>query len=1239
MKHLSRTLLVVMVLALALAAFTACDLIAPKECVHRGGEATCTEAPVCALCGEIYGAALGHVEETVLGKAANCTETGLTDGKKCSVCDAVIVKQEIIDALGHKDENKDHACDNGCDEYQGEHADATTDEDHLCDYGCGKAISEHDYDDGVVTTAPKCGEKGVKTFTCNCGHTYTEDVAALEHKDENRDHACDNGCTVYQGEHTDATTDKDHLCDYGCGEAASEHDYVGVETTAPNCTEKGVKTFTCNCGDSYTEDIPSNGHKDENNDLICDSCKVNLCINHSPADEIRESVVEATCKAAGSYVSVIKCSKCGEEMSRETKEIAQLSHTEEALDRVEATCETTGLTAGKKCSVCDEILEAQEVIPSLGHAYSVSYEWSDDNSTCKVTKVCANDASHNSSETATVSTVALNVTATKVTYTYGVVFADGEYTKTVEEDVTLTNSIATIYAPKIAGRVASHDYVKFGFHNAEATYTFDIYYSEVDVWDGTSVSESLSGEGTEESPYLIQSAADLAYIAKVVNDAAAGTTNFKGQYFKMTKSIDLNGKELKIGLYSASKAFHGYFDGNNCSIRGINATQSLFGMLKDGYIKNLSVYGKVITTENKGVAGLVSYMSGATVENITNYVNVTGVQQVAGVVGWLESNTTTFAKNCVNYGTVIGSSYQVGGIAGFAKGNISGCTNFGDVTSTASGYVGGIGGAAKDAKGTVTDCNNYGNVSGTDCVGGVIGFSNKSITNSNNYGDVVANCTSTSVAGIASGTPTLNNCNDYGSAEAKHNMTHHAAVKNDCEKDGNVEYWACSICKKNYGSANGGAEIADVVTPATGHDWDDGVVNGKEVTYTCKNGCGTTKVEAALTGFNYVWSEDNSSCTASAKYTVDGTTLSETAKVSIVTLNVTATKVTYTYKVEFAEGSFEAQTKTVDGDVTLENSIATIDAPKIAGRVASHDYVKFGFHNAEATYTFDIYYSEVDVWDGTSVSESLSGEGTEESPYLIQSAADLAYIAKVVNEAADSTANFKGIYFKMTKSINLGDKDFKIGLYSKKVFHGYFDGNNCSIRGLNNTQSLFGSLKDGYIKNLSVYGSVKSTTTKTGGLASYMTGATVENVTNYVTVVGTSAVGGIVGQLENNTTTFAKNCVNYGTVTANSYQIGGIAGNAKGNISGCTNFGDVTSTGSGYVGGIGGTANDAKGSRSDCVNYGNISGTDYIGGCFGTINKTTTDCYNYGTAKTLTTGKNIGEVVGGGASYLTYTEE
>lgn len=50
---------------------------------------------------EIYGARAAHTPETVPGKAATCTENGLTDGEKCSVCGETLQEQKTIPALGH----------------------------------------------------------------------------------------------------------------------------------------------------------------------------------------------------------------------------------------------------------------------------------------------------------------------------------------------------------------------------------------------------------------------------------------------------------------------------------------------------------------------------------------------------------------------------------------------------------------------------------------------------------------------------------------------------------------------------------------------------------------------------------------------------------------------------------------------------------------------------------------------------------------------------------------------------------------------------------------------------------------------------------------------------------------------------------------------------------------------------------------------------------------------------------
>ena len=52
--------------------------------------------------------------------------------------------------------------------------------------------------------------------------------------------------------------------------SSHSHSYASKITKEATCTEKGVKTFTCSCGATYTEDIPAKGHNYNNG--VCSNC-------------------------------------------------------------------------------------------------------------------------------------------------------------------------------------------------------------------------------------------------------------------------------------------------------------------------------------------------------------------------------------------------------------------------------------------------------------------------------------------------------------------------------------------------------------------------------------------------------------------------------------------------------------------------------------------------------------------------------------------------------------------------------------------------------------------------------------------------------------------------------------------------------------------------------------------------------------------------------------------------------
>ena len=218
--------------------------------------------------------------------------------------------------------------------------------DTICS-NCGEVISTrelpptgaHDWDDGVVTTAPTETTPGVRTRTCTvCGDIREETIPAT-------------GAHDYRFTKTVAPTCTDggydlYTCS-GCGaterrnltDAAGHKWDGGTVTTAPTETTPGVRTFTCTvCGDIREETIPATGAHDYQ----------------------FTKTVAPTCTDGG--YDLYTCSSCGATERRNLTDAA--GHKWDGGTVTTAPTETTPGVRTFTCSVCGQT--RTEAIPATG---------------------------------------------------------------------------------------------------------------------------------------------------------------------------------------------------------------------------------------------------------------------------------------------------------------------------------------------------------------------------------------------------------------------------------------------------------------------------------------------------------------------------------------------------------------------------------------------------------------------------------------------------------------------------------------------------------------------------------------------------------------------------------------------------------------------------------------------------------------------------------------------------------
>lgn len=258
----------------------------------------------------------------------------------------------------------------------------------------------------------------------------------------------------------------------------------------------------------------------------------------------------------------------------------------------------------------------------------------------------------------------------------------------------------------------------------------------VDTWDGTAIADGFAaGEGTQDNPFQIETAAELAYFAKNVN---AGNW-YDGEYIVLKNDLDLNNQEwTPIG--NARKPFKGNFDGNNHTVTGMKISGALdcvglfggctrhnvYSAIKNITVKNSDIHGE------KFVGAIVGRAEEINIENCRSIGNtINGETDVGGICGKIGGYSGGKVSQCYNSSKVTGGG-RVGGIAGM--GSIAeNCLNTGEITIIREAYrsaSGGIFGIFGDAttSARVTACVNLGKVSGGESFGGIVGKTETSST-------------------------------------------------------------------------------------------------------------------------------------------------------------------------------------------------------------------------------------------------------------------------------------------------------------------------------------------------------------------------------------------------------------------------------------------------------------------------------------------------------------------------------
>ena len=779
---------------------------------------------------------------------------------------------------------------------------------------------------------------------------------------------------------------------------------------------------------------------------------------------------------------------------------------------------------------------------------------------------------------------------------------------------------------------------------------------------------TLTGSGTKDDPYLINSAEELASL---------GGRSFSGKSYRLTQDIDME----DVPMQPIKEFADGTFDGaghtiSNLIISAASGNAGLFAetrsraVIKDIILHNVSV--TLTGGSYAGVGGLIGKITGPTTIQgcgVSGAVTYSGSPcgYVGGLVGYFNGNCTikeSYSRAKIDNKSSDSSS-TAGGLLGKTNNyytlSVTDCYASGDVTA-AGGRAGGFTGYVYCSNGyrhTYENCYAAGAAAASE--GKDFGFAYSYATTGYSFKKCYYNNTANGEG-----------CNQKDTTITGKSADELKALAGELgeayQKDAANINGGYPILKWQYNDPDATPTVTVTVTPADAKlIWDDeeqtGGANGVytlkdqtqgQHTYTVSHEAGDY---AAQTGTITVKSSDMTKTFTLAlnRHKLTFTGLPADAKLIVKSGTDTleaesdgsyaVTNGTYSYTVtKFgyvdAEGTVTVNRADAVQPITMTRApSATVrfDYAKDAAPTIKVAYAKSVWNkvtmSAEADgsyllpvdykyeWTFDSakYISQSGVIDLSGVeagsvqtveitmSLKPAGSGMKDDPYLIADASQLRWFAAQVNDNSKST-----ICAQLTDDIDLESKEWTpIGKSTSYAYKGTFDGNSREIKNLyvtgttSNHYGLFGVLgAGGTIRNLTVSGRVAIT-----GIGSNSYG-----------------IGGIVGQLGGAGT--IENCTNKATVSGNFNTAGivGRVGSSGGTIRACANLGNIS--GGNSVGGIVGYAYYGV-TASHCYNRGAVTASvSKAGGIVGYMNDTGAKFSNCYTTGVVTAESEYNPVVG-----------